>query len=206
MQARSLHETDHWPSPHTVEGAGENLHHPCKNISLPATNIVVMPVDIAYTTKLSEEQRKFFSISTGSPSWRRRKTSTTFDLPYLQYPTNCANESSATSGKHTLSNGWAKILDESSSKTAKRIFFHRLVPSSSSCLFVVTAPFFLCAHSTWSWSSTELAHHTQWLCRGARNVLPIPAVSKLTAKDSISMLTAGHFSTKWREFESTFSQ
>ena len=25
MQARSLHETDHWPSPHTVEGAGENL-------------------------------------------------------------------------------------------------------------------------------------------------------------------------------------
>ena len=39
-------------------------NHPCKNISLPATNIVVMPVDIDYTTKLSEEQRKFFSNST----------------------------------------------------------------------------------------------------------------------------------------------
>ena len=42
-----------------------------------------MPADIDDTTKLSEEQRKFFSISTGSPLRRRQKTSTTFDLPYL---------------------------------------------------------------------------------------------------------------------------
>ena len=42
-----------------------------------------MPVDVDDTTKLSVEQRKFFSISTGSLSRRRRKTSTTFDLPYL---------------------------------------------------------------------------------------------------------------------------
>ena len=82
-----------------------------------------MPVDIAYTTNLSEEQQKFFSISTWSPSRRRRKTSTTFDLPYLQYPTNCANESSATSGKHTLSNGWAKILDEKFVENSKEDLF-----------------------------------------------------------------------------------
>ena len=82
-----------------------------------------MPVDIDYTTKLSEEQRKFFSNSTGSPSRRRRKTSTTFDLPYLQCPTNCANVSSATSGKRTLSNGWAKILDEKFVENSKEDLF-----------------------------------------------------------------------------------
>ena len=38
-----------------------------------------------------------------------------------------------------------RFSTKSSSKTAKRIFFHRLVPSSSSCstgMFIVTAPFF----------------------------------------------------------------
>ena len=82
-----------------------------------------MPVDIDNTTKLSEEQRKHFSISTGSPSRRRQKTSTTFDLPYLQYPTNCVNVSSATSGKHTLSNGWAKILDKKFVENSKEDIF-----------------------------------------------------------------------------------
>ena len=86
-----------------------------------------MPVDIDDTTKLSEEQRKFFSISTGSPSRRRRKTSTTFDLPYPT--TNCANASSATSGKHTLSNGWAKSLDKKFVENSKEDLF------SPSCSF-----------------------------------------------------------------------
>ena len=80
-----------------------------------------MPVDIDDTTKLSEEQRKFCSISTGSPSRRRRKTSTTFDLPI--YPTNCAYVSSATSGKHTLCNRWAKILDEKFVENSKEDLF-----------------------------------------------------------------------------------
>ena len=53
-----------------------------------------MPVDIDDTTKLSEEQRKFFSISTGSPSRRRRKPQQL--SIYHIYPTNCANVSSAT--------------------------------------------------------------------------------------------------------------
>ena len=36
-------------------------------------------------------------------------------------------------------------------------------------------------------------------------MLPIPAESKLIAKGSISMLSAGRFSTKWCDFESTFT-
>ena len=173
-----------------------------------------MPVDIDYTTKLSEEQRKFFSISTGSPSTKTTENlnATTFDLPYLHStrPTAQTSPQQRAASKHFPTDE-PRFSTKSSSKTAKRIFFHRLVPSSSSCstgMFIVTAPLFLCTHSTWSWSSAGLAHYTQWLGRGARNVLPIPADSKfiLIAKGSISMLTAGRFSTKWRDFESTFCQ
>ena len=107
-----------------------------------------MPVDIDYTTKLSEEQRKFFSISTGSLSRRRRKTSTTFDLPYLpDQLRNCllSNERQAHTFHRMSQDSRRKVRRK---KHWKRIFFHRLFPSSSSCstgirgMFIVTAPFF----------------------------------------------------------------
>ena len=78
-----------------------------------------MPVDVDDTTKLLVEQRKFL-ISTGSLSRRRRKPQ-----QLSIYPTNCANVSSATiaSGKHTLSNRWAKILDEKFVENSKEDLF-----------------------------------------------------------------------------------
>ena len=144
----------------------------------------VMPVDIDDTTKLSEEQRKFFSISTGSPSRRRRKTSTTFDLPYLPDQLRerlLSNERQA----HTLQ----QMSQDSRRKVRRKqqIKEDLFPPSCSFFKFLFDrnvhrdGAIFLCTHSTWSWCSARLAHHTQWLGRGARNVLPIPE-SKLIAK------------------------
>ena len=81
----------------------------------------VMPVDIDDTTKLSEEQRKFFSISAGSPSRRRRKISTTFDLPYLPKPIPQTSPQQRAASTHFPADE-PRFSTKSSSKTAKRIF------------------------------------------------------------------------------------
>ena len=121
MQARSLHETDHWPSPHTVEGAGEN-EESLSVITLAQTSPCrpqVMPVDVDDTTKLSVE-RKPQQLSI-----------------YHIYPTNLR--------KRLLSNDperQAHTFQQMSQDSRRKVrrkqqrgpFFHRLVPSSSSLL------------------------------------------------------------------------
>ena len=64
-----------------------------------------MLVDIDDATKLSEEQRKFFDLNPALPDRHHEDDGKPQQLSiYHIYPTNCANVSSATSGKHKLSN------------------------------------------------------------------------------------------------------
>ena len=175
-----------------------------------------MPVDIDDTTKLSEEQRKFFSISTWSPSRRLRENLHNFRSTISTRPTAQTSPQQRAASTHFPTDE-PRFSTKSSSNTAKRISFHRLIPSSSSCstgMFIVMAPFFLCTYSTWSWCAMQGrtgAPHSVTRPRGAERA-PDPCSLQLSRSwsrrrsSSISMLTAGRFSTKWRDFESTFSQ
>ena len=142
-----------------------------------------MPVDIDDTTKLSEEQRKVFSISTGSPSRRRRKTSTTFDLPYLPDQLRIrllSNERQVHTLQQMSQDSRRKVRRKQQRGSFSTVLFLLQVLVRPECLSW-RRHFPQCTHSTWSRCSARLAHHTQWLGRGARSVLPIPE-SKLIAK------------------------
>ena len=126
-----------------------------------------------------------------------------FLLFHNMYTTNCANFSSATSDKHTLS----KMSQDSRRKVRWKqqrgsVFTTCLASSSSSCstgMFIVT------------WRHIFLhARHMIGMQRrtGTPHSLPRPRdVLRVEVDRSSSMprAAAGRFSTKWHDFESTFA-
>ena len=159
-------------------------------------------------TKLSKEQRKFFSISTGLLSRRRRKTST-FDLAYLPDQLR----------KRLLSNErQAHTFQRMSQDSRRKVRRKKQRGSFSTVLFLLQV---LVRPECSSWRrhffSARTAHDRDpapdW-----RTTLSDSAAGRGTCSrslsrswsrrrsSSMSMLTAGRFSTKWRDFESTFSQ
>ena len=193
MQARSLHANEQTPlaiSAHCWRRWWESL----SVITLAQTAPCqprVMPVDIDDTTKLSEEQRKFFSISTGSRSRRRRKISTTFDLPYLPdqlHKRLLSNERQA----HTF-----QRMTQDSRRNVRR---KQQRGSFSTVLFllqVLVRPECSLWRRHFFYARTAHDHDAapDW-----RTTLSD------SQRRSSSTAVRGGFSTKWRDFESTFSQ
>ena len=141
---------------------------------------------------------KFHTSSTGSPSQRRRKNSTTFSSSISTPPTVPTSPQQRATGTHFPR--WAKIHNEKFVKQQRRsVFTTCLSPSSSAGMFIVTWRHFpfLCMHDTRSWCSAGLAHHTQRLNRGARDVLRVEVDCEGTRCGLLLV-------RRWRDYESTF--